>query len=201
MDKAQLKALGLAFGRSVQTAYKAVTLATSALALLLMASGPIWVHMLAPQYREGLAYLPGLTMFFLALNHLALMTILARLHEHPWVIALAALAGGGLNVLLCRLWLPTWGPVGAAWAAGVGLYAGGFAVLLLYHLARPVRLARSTWLIQLAPILLLPALWLPAWAAALLWLPLLLAAAATNWFFTPDQKRRLLSALLLRART
>lgn len=176
---------------TLETAYKAVVVATTGLALLLLVTGPLWVHVLAPDYREGLALLPGLTMFFLALNHLALMTIVARLHEDPWVIALAALGGGGLNVVLCNAWLPTWGPVGAAWSGGVGLCAGGLAVSMVYCLARRVRLSRSTWWLQLAPLLMLPAIWLPAWTAAILWLPLLAAAGVTNWFFTSDQKSRL----------
>ena len=185
---------------SLETAYKAVTLVTSALALLLLAAGPLWVRLLAPEYRPGLAWLPGMTMFFLALNHLALMTILARLYEDPWVIALAAVVGGAINVVLCNLWLPTWGPAGAAWAGGVGLAAGGLAVSCFYCLARRIRLSPSTWLLQFAPLLLLVGVPLPAWAAALLWLPLFLAAALTTWFFPADQKRLLLRRLPLLSR-
>jgi hypothetical protein len=72
----------------------------------------------------GPGLLGPLLMFFQVLSNLSLVMILSRLHERPIVIALCALAGGAVNALLAYAWLEG-GTLGAARAAGVGLYLGG----------------------------------------------------------------------------
>lgn len=173
------------------TAYKAVAVAIMTLGILVVVSAPIWVRAIPDRYAGGRVYLPGMMMFFLALNHLALINILARLHERPLVIALVALAGGVANFLLARLWMPTWGPNGAAWAAGVGMYAGGGAVAASYLLAKRVKLSAGTWIVQALPGLMLPAIWAPAWVVGIAWCVFLAVAAFTPWIFDRSQKEAL----------
>lgn len=175
----------------LETAYKAVALATSSLAVLIYVTSPLWVRVLPPVYRPGRELLGGLLMFFTALNHLGLMSMLARLHERPIVIALAALAGGAANVALALWWMPAGAAAGAAWAAGVGMYAGGGAVALIYLAACGERLHGGSYLVLLLPVVLL----LPAGALGPVWAGLLAVAIFSPWVFTRRQKRLLMSLI------
>jgi hypothetical protein len=127
-------------------------------------------------------------MLFAVLAQLALMTIIARLHERPWIIAAAALAGGAATVLLAQFVLmPKWGPAGAAWASGIGVYAGAGAVTTAYFLAARLRLSASTLLVLAAPIILI----LPPLPLALALATLIALAATTPAIFTHEEKRTL----------
>lgn len=175
---------------TLQTAYKAVTVAMMAATILILATGPWWVGVLPVKFYQGLALLGGLLMFFQSVSNLSLLTSVARLREQPIVIALAALAGGAANVALALWWVPRFdcGPSGAAWAAGVGMMAGGTAVMVVYFLVAGVRIQPITYLLMACPLLLL----LPAWAAAAVWAVVILAALVTPLLFDRDEKRNLI---------
>ena len=175
--------------RTLETAYKAVALAMMTLTIAVIAAAPIWVRVLPERFRAGQQLLPGLMMFFQVVIHLALMTILAKLHERPAVIAVAALGSIAANVVLALHWLPAYGPRGAALAAGVGTYAGSGLVTVAYLLICRVKLAWSTYAILAAPALLL----LPVWIAAAIWACVLAAGAFSPLLFTASQKQLLLS--------
>jgi len=176
---------------SLQTGYKAVTLALLALAVLLRATAPLWVRVLDARYEAGLVLLPGLLLLFQTMSGLSLLTIIARLRERPAAIAAALLAGAAVNALLARAWMPAgrpWaGMEAAAWAGGVGLYAGGMAVAAAYLLLARVPLRPGTWLVLLSPAMLA----LPVGPAAAAIGALLLLAFATPLVFARPEKRLL----------
>jgi O-antigen/teichoic acid export membrane protein len=173
--------------RTLETAYKAVTIAMMAMTIAILATGPWWVRVLPAKYHQGLALLGGLLMFFQGVSNLALLTSVARLRDRPIVIAVAALAGGAANTLLALWWTPVHGPAGAAWAAGVGMMAGGTTVTLVYFLAAHVRLQPVTYLLMVCSLLLL----LPIWAAAAVWAAVVLAALVSPLLFARQEKRDL----------
>jgi len=180
---------------TLQTAYKAVAMAVMTVTILIHACSGIWIRLLPQAYRDSLPLLGGLLMLFQVMSHLALLTILANLHRRPIFIALTALAGAGVNAALAHWWLPIYGPVGAAWAAGLGMYVGAGAVTMGYLLASRVSLQRSTVFVFGSPALLLLLL-LPAWwTAGAVWAAVLIAAIATPWLFTQRQKRILVSSV------
>jgi len=174
---------------TLETAYKAVAMAMLTLTIAVIAAAPIWVQILPQRFRAGQELLTGLMMFFQVVIHLALMTILAKLHERPVVIALAAVWAMAANVLLALHWIPQYGPRGAALAAGVGTYVGSGAVTVAYLLLSRVKLAWSTYAVLAAPALLL----LPVWVAAAVWACVLAVAVFTPFVFTAWQKRVLVS--------
>ncbi len=177
---------------TLETAYKTITVAMMTLTILIYATGGLWVRVLRPEYRVGLELLGGLLMFFQVVSNLSLLTIVARLREWPIVIALAALAGGAANVVLALRWEGrfAYAPAGAAWAAGVGMMAGGMAVTLAYFLIADVRLHLGTYLLMACPLLLL----LPGWAMGAVWALAVVGALATPLFFNPQEKRELFHA-------
>lgn len=172
---------------TLETAFKALSLALMAMTLAVYAAGPVWVNLLPQQYRLGLSLLGGQLMFCQAVAHFSLVTVIARLHERPGLIALAAAASGAANVALAAWWMPVWsyGPAGAAWAAGAGVYIGSGIATGAYFLLARIRLRASTYLVLAAPVLLA----LPPWAGLAAWVAVIVTAAATNWFFGADQKR------------
>jgi hypothetical protein len=133
--------------------------------------------------------LGGLLMFFQCVANLALVTMLAKLQERPGVISLVALAGGLANAILAWWWMPQWGAVGAAWAAGVGMLVGGGLATAAYLVAVRTRLHAGTYLVLACPVLLV----LPAWLAALVWLIVCVMAVATHQVFSRPQKHVLRS--------
>ncbi|NBB95368.1 MAG: oligosaccharide flippase family protein [Planctomycetes bacterium] len=171
----------------LETAYKALSLAVMTFSVLLYVTAPWWRQIVDPAYRYGYLYLPGLLTFSVAVSNMTLLTILAKLHERPGIIAIAGLAACSLNVLLAAMWMSppySWHVNGAARAAGVGMYFGGGLVLLVYLLAARVRLSDSTYFILATPVLLmLPALWVGvAW-------PLILAVCLlTGWVFDRHER-------------
>lgn len=181
---------------TLETAYKGVAIALLTLTLVVYATAPLWVQVLPAKFRAGRAVLGGLLMFFQVVIHLALMTILAKLHERPIVIALAGACAIAANVVLALVWLPLYGASGAALAAGVGTYLGAGAVTVGYFLCCRVKLAWSTYVVLAAPALLL----LPTWLAGLIWAGVLAAAIFSPWVFDARQKRLLLSFLRRRRR-
>ena len=176
---------------SLRTAYKAVAMATMTLTLILYAAAPLWIRLLPSEYQEGILLLGGLLLLFQAVIQLSVLQILAKLHERPIVIALAAAVAGGLAVVLARGWMDAWGPVGIAWGVGVGMYAGGGAVAVAYFRACRARLGRGTYVVLASPILLA----LPPWLAVALWAVLLALAIASSWLFTRPEKQLLLARL------
>ncbi len=169
---------------TLEAAYKAVTLSLMTLAVGMYVTAPLWIRVLPAGYRSGLPLLGGLLLYFQTVIHLALLTIVAKLHERPWVIAVAAAAAIGGNLSLGLTWVPTWGMEGASWAAGVGCLGGSLAVSAIYLLGSRTRLTAGSWIVMAMPALLL----LPAWAAAAAWAGLLAAAMATRLVLTPREK-------------
>lgn len=183
---------------NLQTSFKAVALATMTLAVLVHLTGPLWVRILAPKWRGGLQLLPGLLLFFQVIASLGLLNMLTWLRERPVLILATGAAGGGLNLLLALLWLPQHGALGAAWAAGIGMAAGGGCVAVVYFAATRTRFHASTYFVMATPLILLLNLLIPSWAVACIWGAVLAAAVWTGWVFDHRQKA-LLSALAKRA--
>jgi len=181
-----------AVGR-LETAFKAVTLVLTAMALAVYAAGPVWVKLLPPQYRTGLCLLGGLLMFFQAMANFSLVTVIARLRERPGLIALAAVASIAANVALAVWWMPkfAYGPLGAAWAAGAGVYVGSGLVTVAYFLIGRIRLHPASCLLLASPVVLA----LPAWMGLATWAVLATAAVWTHWFFAADERRMIRSAV------
>ncbi len=181
----------------LEASYKAVALAVMTLTMIVYAAAPLWVHVLPRSFRHGLPVLGGLLMFFEASAHAAVLTIVAKLHERPWAIALAAAAGGAANAVLAWLWMPrfAYAPEGAAWAAGVGMYAGSCAVAAAYFLLARVRLGAATWAVLLAPGLLAAGMALPGWAVAVIWGLLAATGLASRTLFTPRERWLVLASL------
>jgi O-antigen/teichoic acid export membrane protein len=177
--------------RTLETAYKAITLAMMAGTIVILAASPWWVRALPGKFHSGLVLLGGLLMFFQSVSNLSLLTSVARLRERPIVIALAALAGGVANVLLALWWEPTYGPAGAAWAAGIGMMAGGTAVTVAYFLAASVRIQPVSYLLMACPLLLLA----PVWAAAVAWAAVVVVAVVTPAVFARGEKRVLVNVV------
>ncbi|RKY27591.1 MAG: hypothetical protein DRP83_02100 [Planctomycetota bacterium] len=176
---------------TLETAFKVVTLVVMTLTVLLYVTAPIWIRVLQVEYRAGYYCLPGLLMFFMAVSNLTILGIPAKLHERPIVIAIAGLVGGGLNALLALLWMPQFDIVGAARAAGVGMYFGGGVVMLVYLLISKTRLHDSTYFLLATPALLL----LPSFVVGPIWILLLTACIFSPWFFDAGQKRLLRSSV------
>jgi len=192
----------LAAMRVLEASYKAVAMTLMTLTIVVYATSGLWVRVLPARFAGALPVLGGLLMFFQVIAHLAVMTILARLHERPVVIALAALAGASANAFLATWWMPDYELVGAAWAAGIGMFVGAGAVALVYFLLARIRLRASTYFVLTAPALLLA----PVWAAAGAWAIVCVLAVTTGVLFSPEQKQLVrrglgsLAGLLRRAR-
>ncbi len=174
----------------LETSYKALALGTMTLSVLVYVTSPLWVKIIPQNYHSGRVLLIGLLMFFQAGAHLILLNILARLHERPIMVALGALAGGVANVLLAIWWIPQHGAVGAALAAGVGMYAGMMAVSLAYFLIVRARMHLNTYFIMATPAMLL----LPKWTLGLMWITVLIVTISTTWLLDARQKRILSSS-------
>ncbi len=177
----------------LETAYKAVAISMMALTILALAAAPLWIKILPGKYQHGVVLLPGLFMFFQVMIHLALLTILVKIHERPWVIALAALLGIAGNVALALWWMPRFGypPQAAALAGAVGIYVGSGLVTLVYLLTTRTKLHTATYAILAAP----PILLLPPLAAAAIWTVVLLVAGFTPWIFSHQEKKDLSESL------
>lgn len=175
----------------LETAFRAVALAVMTLTVLLYVTAPFWSCIVSGPYQGGFTFLQGLMTFFVAVSHLSLLTILAKLHERPGIIALAALAGAGLNVVLALLWMPSAGPVGTARAAGVGMFFGGGLVALVYLLASGTRLHDSTYFILGTPVLLL----LPPYVVGPVWMLILPVCLFSRWYFNDAQRQALRSSV------
>ena len=174
---------------TLETAYKAITIAMMAVTILIFATSPWWVRVLPRKFHDGVALLGGLLMFFQSVSNLSMLNLVARLREWPLAIALAALAAGVLNVVLAGWWTPLfpYGPAGTAWAAGVGMLVGGAVVMVVYFLAAGVRIQPVTYLLMACPLLLLA----PVWVAAVVWGTVIVAALATPLLFSRNEKRDL----------
>lgn len=175
----------------LETAYRAIVLAVMTCTVLLYVSSPLWIRILDQKYQYGHYYLSGLLTFFVTVSNLTLLTALAKLHERPIIIALAALAGSAFIAMLAELWMPPWHVVGAARAAGVGMFFGSMLVTLVYLQASGTRLQDSTYFVLGTPILLL----LPAWILGILWALVLPVCLWTHWLFTARQKQILWAAV------
>jgi len=172
---------------ALKTAYKGIAVTMLTLTLVLYATGPLWVKVLRSDYHAGLPLIGGLLMFFQVVTNLALMNIVAKLRERPIVIALAALCGGTANLVLAKWWMPRYGPAGAAWAAGIGMYAGGMLVAVVYLLVSRVRLGAATWAVLLSPAILALLITAP-WVALGVWAAVLALAVLTPLLFSREEK-------------
>jgi len=179
----------------LQTGYKAVAAASMTLAVVLLAAAPLWLQLLPASFRSGGALLGGLLMFFQSLTHLAVVNIVARLHERPAAAAASMGVGAVANAVLAWWWLGAAGPAGAAWAAGVGMYLGAGAVAVGYLLITRTRLQVSTWLVMAAPALLALAVRWPLWAPAAAWAVVLAVSLATGRLFSAEEKHILVGGL------
>ncbi len=168
----------------LETSYKAICLTVMTLTIVLYVTSPFWIKILDTRYQIG-DYLSGLLTFFVMVSNMTLLTVMAKLHERPVVIVLAALAGATLNVILALLWMPIWGEVGAARAAGVGMLLGGGVVMLVYILSSDTRLHNSTYFVLMTPVLLL----LPTYVVGPLWAIILPVCVFSSWVFDRKQKR------------
>ena len=177
---------------TLETAFNALSLVLMAVTLGVYATAPTWVKLLPTPYRVGLPLLGGLLMFCQSVANFSLVTVIARLHERPGWIALAALAGGAVNVVLAAWWMPafSYAPAGAAWAAGVGVYIGAGVVSAVYFLLEGVRLRLVTYGVLASPILLV----LPPWAGLAVWTAVLVVALMGKWFFDADEKQLILAS-------
>jgi hypothetical protein len=119
------------------------------------------------------------------------MTMIARLHERPAVIAAAAMVSGGANVILGSVWIGQHGVTGAAYAAGVGMFIGVGLVSCVYFLAARIRLHWSTITVLPLPAILL----LPPWFALGGWTLAVTVMLTTPLIFTKDQKRTLIEGI------
>ncbi len=178
---------------TLKTAYKAIAMVMMSLSIILLALSPLWVKILPRQYQHGLVLLPGLFMFFQVIVNLALLTIVAKLHERPWVIALAGVFGIACNIVLGMLWIPkfNYAPQGAALAGGIGMYVGSVLTAVIYFALARVKIGPAALAILLAPALLL----LPVWAGGAIWVLALLTAAITPLVFSSREKQILLASL------
>ncbi len=168
--------------------YKMLSLATMTLAIVIYLTAPIWSLVLPEKYRSGSMLMGPMLMFFQSMAQLALLTTLARLRERPIIGSICAAACGLGNVLLALWLIPDYGLSGAALAAGLGTLLGGNLVAGLYFLLSRTRIDAGSMLLLWSPaVMLLSAPW-----AALAWLAVLAAAAATPIILSPGQKRRLL---------
>jgi O-antigen/teichoic acid export membrane protein len=174
----------------LETSYKAIGLTVTTFTILLYVSSPWWIRVLGPQYQCGY-YLSGMFTFFLSISNMTMLTIPARLHERPIIIAVGALAGAALNAALAALWMPGWGEIGAARAAGVGMFFGGLLVMLLYLLISGTRFSDSTYVVLITPALLL----LPTWILGPLWAIVLPVCLFSSWMFTSRQRKLLHDAI------
>lgn len=168
----------------LETAFRGVALVVMTLTVLLYVTAPFWSRIVSGPYQGGYAFLQGLMAFFVAISNLSLLTILAKLHKRPGIIVMAALAGAGLNIVLALLWMPAAGPVGAARAAGVGMFFGGGLVALVYLLASGTRLHDSTYFILGTPVLLL----LPPYIVGPVWMLILPVCIFSKWYFNDQQR-------------
>lgn len=180
----------------LQTAYKAVAMGTMTLTVALYATSGLWMRLLPDQYAGGQVLLGGLFLLFQAMTQLSIVTMFAKLHERPMVTGVVALAAVALNVVLALRWMADGsGAAAVSWAGGVGMYAGGGLVAVVYLLASRTRLQLSTYFVLAAPALLVLPLLLPVWVMAAVWAVVMAAAVTTPWLFDDLQKRSVATAL------
>ena len=175
----------------LETAYKGVAMAIMTLAVIIYATAPYWVLILRSEYRAGACLIGPLLMSFLSVVFMALMTMVARLRERPAVIAAAAMAAGAANIALGMLWIGPHGVMGAAHAAGVGMFVGVGLVSIVFFLVSRVRLHWTTLAVLPMPAILL----LPPWMAIVLWGAAVAVMLTTPLVFSDEQKHMLLSGV------
>jgi len=175
----------------LETTYRGIALAIMTLAVAIYATAPYWVLILKSQYHCGVDLVGPLMMSFLSVAFLALTAMVARLHERPAVIAAAALLSGLANLILGYVWIGQYGVIGAAYAAGVGMFLGVGIVSVVYLLTAHAGLHWSTITVLLLPAILL----LPPWAAVVGWTAAVAVMLATQLVFTKTQKRTLIAGI------
>jgi O-antigen/teichoic acid export membrane protein len=109
----------------LQAVYKAVAICVLGAAAIAQAASPAWLRLLDERWRPAISLLPGLLLFFQMAGNLGLMNLAAWLVERPVLSWLPPAAGIAANLALARWWMPRHGGDGAAWAAGLGMSAGG----------------------------------------------------------------------------
>ncbi len=174
----------------LETTYKALVLATMTLVVALYVTSQWWVKIFPGGFHNGLVLLGGLLLFFQASIHLALLNILAWLHERPVIAAIAPLLSIAIIVPLAIHWMNRSGPEGAALASGVGMYTAMITVSLAYFLIVRARFRISTYLLMAAPAMLL----LSKWTLGLVWIAVLIVTISTTWLLDARQKRILSSS-------
>ena len=180
----------------LETAFKAISLLVSTLAVVLIILAPIWVKILAKNYQFAQSCVPGIIMFFAVASNLALLTILAKLHEKPIIISLAALAGGAAIIAIGALSLQRNSADSqnfqlAARATGIGMFAGANLVMIIFFKLSKIRIAWNTYFMIALPGLFL----LPVKILAPIWIAILLLAIFTNKLFSYQQKQTLLAPI------
>lgn len=177
----------------LQTAYKAVAVGTMTLTVVLQAASPLWLKVLAPQWRQGADQLPGLFLFYQMVGNLGLVSMAAWLLERPALALLPPAAGLAANLALAQWWMPAHGAVGAAWAAGAGMGIGGGLAGAMCLLAARLKLAPSTYFLLLCPALIVLSLW-EGWAPLAAWALVLGAGLASGLLFERGEREYLASA-------
>lgn len=176
---------------SLERSYKMLALAIMTVSVTMYATVGLWVKLLPASWQGSMGLLGGMLLFFESMTHLTILTMVARLRERPIVIAICALAGMAANVLLANWWMPTRGAMGAAMAAGVGMYLGGGAVAIVYLAVSGIKLHRGSWLLLAAPGLLA----LPPILSAIAWLAVLATAMTTPLILDRPEKQAMLGYL------
>jgi len=177
----------------LETAYKVVAIGTMTLTVALLATSDWWICLMPENYRMGQPLLTGLFMLFQAMTQLSIVTMIAKLHKRPLVIAAVAAGAVSLNVTLALRWIS-----GAdvdisaiALAGGIGMYAGGGVVAMVYMLLSRSGLHVRTYLVLALPSVLL----LPVGIMSLVWAGVLGAAMLTGLLFDSKQKATIITAV------
>ena len=177
----------------LETAFKGISLLVSTLAVLLIISAPLWVKVLAKNYQFAETCIPGIIMFFATASNLTLLTILAKLHEKPIIISIAALVGGAAIIALGAITINRADQSEmnfelAARATGVGMFLGANLVMIIFFALAKIRIAANTYFIILLPALFL----MPVEILAPAWGLILAFAIFTNKLFSHQQKQTLI---------
>lgn len=179
----------------VRVASKGMSLGLTTVAVAMYVTSPWWTRLLPGRFAEGGAVLGGMLMFFQMLANLAVVNVLARVHERPIVPPILSGVALVVNVLLALWWMDSMGPAGAAWAAGAAMLGVGAILGGGYLLISRARVGWATMVLLVSPVVLL----LPRWVSAGLWAGVLLAAVGGVGFFSP-RERAVLGGLYSRLR-
>ncbi|MFP4052585.1 MAG: lipopolysaccharide biosynthesis protein [Phycisphaerae bacterium] len=164
--------------------YKAISLALLAVSTVVYLTASWWVQLLPGRFQGGVVFLPGLLAFFQMLTSLAVVNILARIHERPALLGVMSLATLAGNASLAWWWMGPMGIEGAAWAAGTAGVTAGLLVGGIYVYRSGARLGAAVYVLLASPALLMA----PAWVTAAAVTVLAVSAVWTGWLLRPAER-------------